>query len=140
MFWRDRAYLAALVAAPVFWVLLYILGVPTSESKPALKPYLMIALVYPLLEEIVFRGGLQAMLLERPLFKKSQCQISLANVLTSILFAAMHLINQAPLFAASVFFPSLIFGWAWERHQTLLSPMLLHVFYNAGFVYLFASV
>ena len=139
LFWRDRAYLAALLAAPIFWALLFLLDVPTSEDKPALWPYLMIVLVYPVLEEIVFRGGLQSMLLARPVFKKSQCQISLANVVTSILFAAMHLINQPPLSAASVFIPSLIFGWAWERHQTLLSPMLLHVFYNAGFVYLFVS-
>lgn len=140
MFWRDRAYLAALLAAPVFWALLYLVGAPISAEKPALKPFLLIVLAYPVLEEIVFRGGLQSMLLARPMFGKTHFKISRANIVTSIMFAAMHLINQPPLFAAGVFIPSLIFGWAWERHHTLLSPMLLHVLYNAGFVYLFVAL
>jgi len=137
--WRDRAYLAALLAGPLCWAFLYLVGVPVNDNKLALTSYVLIVLVYPVLEEVVFRGGLQALLLSKQFFKKSLFQLSLANVLTSTIFAAMHLIHQAPLSAAAVFIPSLVFGWAWERHRHLLSPILLHVFYNAGFVYLFAN-
>lgn len=98
----------------------------------------MIIVISPVLEEIVFRGGLQTWLQQRRVLQYRLGAISLANVLTSLLFAGMHLFRQAPLWAALTFLPSLIFGWAKERHQTLLSPILLHMCYNAGFICLFA--
>jgi membrane protease YdiL (CAAX protease family) len=38
-----------------------------------------------------------------------------------------------------VFFPSLVFGLFKDRTQRLLAPILLHVFYNAGYFWLFAA-
>jgi membrane protease YdiL (CAAX protease family) len=50
-----------------------------------------------------------------------------------------HLINQPPLWAASVFFPSLVFGYFKDRHQTVVTPFLLHAWYNAGFLVVMAA-
>ena len=99
----------------------------------------MAIVVYPVLEEIVFRGGIQGYLLSHPALARSIVGISLACVLTSVLFAAAHLLRQPPLWAALVFLPSLIFGWARERHDSLVSPTILHMSYNAGFVGLFQT-
>ena len=65
--------------------------------------------------------------------------ISIACILASLAFAAAHLLRQPIGWAALIFLPSLIFGWARERHKTLYSPTLLHIVYNAGFIGLFET-
>jgi len=65
--------------------------------------------------------------------------ISMANVVTSLLFASLHLISQPPLWAALVFVPSLVFGWARDRYITVVPSIILHVVYNAGFAWLFVA-
>lgn len=99
---------------------------------------LLIIVVYPILEEIVFRGALQGFLRERKIMLRAICGVTLANVLTSIVFTSLHFLNHSPLWAALVFVPSLVFGWARDRFDNLLPPTLLHIFYNAGFMLLFA--
>ena len=71
--------------------------------------------------------------------QRSVSGISLANIITSVLFAAMHLINQPPLWAASVFFPSLAFGWLRDRYLNIHSSIALHMAYNAGFVWFYSA-
>ncbi len=34
--------------------------------------------------------------------------------------------------------PSLVFGYFKDKYHSLTAPILLHVFYNAGFFWLFA--
>lgn len=125
------------MAGPICWLGLYAAGLPLRSGTVPLTLFLMSVLVYPVLEEIVFRGGIQGALLTRPALARSVMGISLACVLTSILFAAAHLLRQPPLWAALVFIPSLVFGWARERHDSLVSPTALHMTYNAGFIGLF---
>jgi len=100
---------------------------------------LLLVVIYPILEEFVFRGGVQRYLYEKPSLRQSLLGLSLANVITSMLFAAIHLINQPPLWAALVFFPSLVFGWARDRYDHIVASIVLHGFYNAGFIYLFSA-
>jgi len=138
VFWRDRAFYAALCAGPVCWFILVAIQLPII-GPPGLVLLLKLSLLMPVLEEIVFRGGVQAALYQRPLFVKHWVGISLANVITSLLFASMHLISQPPLWAALVFVPSLIFGWARDRYEAVLPCVLLHSLYNAGFVWLFVT-
>ena len=61
------------------------------------------------------------------------------GVLTSLLFTALHFINHAPLWAAAVFFPSLVFGFFKDRTGKLAAPIILHVFYNSGYFWLFGQ-
>lgn len=115
-------------------------GVPLrTASEPPWRALLWIALIYPVLEEYVFRGGLQAALFRNTQLSRAWLGISLANVATSIVFAAMHLINQPPIWAMLVFFPSLVFGWMRDRYDKLHASIALHVVYNAGFVWFFSA-
>jgi len=102
-------------------------------------PFLLSAVVYPVLEEIVFRGGVQTYLLGRPRLGRCRFGISGANVLTSLVFSLFHLVAHAPLWALAVFVPSLVFGYFRERHDSLKSPIALHVFYNGGYFWLFVA-
>lgn len=99
-----------------------------------------VVVLYPLLEEIVFRGGLQSWLLEKSAWQQRIGGISLANVFTTVLFAAMHLINHPVTAAAMVIIPSLVFGWARDRFNGLVAPIALHMFYNAGYFTLLSEL
>ena len=134
----DRTYFYLLGLGPLFWLTYYIYTQPVLQlAWPLSSPlrFGLLVFVYPLLEEIVFRG----LLLEGLALRLPQRLgiLSLANILTSVVFAALHLINQSPLWALGIFFPSLIFGVSKERYQTLWAPIILHGWYNLGFIWFF---
>jgi len=136
--WRDPWFWLLLLGGPLVWMALVLAELPRAPGWPAWQIALLIVWVYPVLEEVVFRGGLQAGLATlKPFTGLMYLGISAANVLTSLIFALFHLINQPPLWAAAVFVPSLVFGWAKDRYQSLQPCIALHVFYNLGFVLLF---
>ena len=139
-FWKDPRYWLALLAGPVAWYLLHLSGRGVGPPAIPWQLFLKLALLYPVLEEIVFRGGLQTLLLERETLRKRVLGISVANILTSLVFAAAHLINQPVLWACLVFIPSIIFGWVRERYNSVIPSIVLHAFYNAGFVLLFVQL
>ncbi len=68
-----------------------------------------------LIEEIYFRGYLMR---------------ELGNVRTSALFSLAHLINFPTLNSLLVFFPSLLFGYAYQRSGSILAPFMLHLSSN----------
>ncbi len=138
--WRDRLFLAALLAGAVTWLILYLLQQPVIQwNWPLVRPwpFLSLVLLYPTIEEIAFRGLLQELLRDY-VSRRSLGPLTIANLLTSVLFAGLHFIYHAPLWAALVFFPSLVFGFFKDRTRRLLAPVILHVFYNAGYFWLFA--
>ena len=136
---RDVSWWAAVICGPAFWCLLWISG-QELESPARLAeawiPLVMIVLVYPVLEEIVFRGGLQPWLYEKSEGRR-MLHISAANWATSLVFTAMHFIYHPPLWAMGVFIPSLVFGYFKDRYPGLFAPIVLHVFYNSGYAVLF---
>jgi len=137
--WRDPVWLFAIAAGPVFW-LIYSQAVQPIEyaNNNSLFSVLVLAiLIYPVLEEIVFRGWVQTELMSKSLFQKRYFTISLANWLTSLLFSFFHLINHEPAWAALVFFPSILFGYLRDRYDAITPSIMLHIFYNAGFSLLF---
>ena len=139
--WRDPLLYLALLAGPVCWlVLFYILQPSIQLGWPLDEPwqFLMPVVFYPFIEEIVFRGFIQELLHDR-VSSRSFGPLSVANLLTSVLFTALHFIHHAPAWAALVFLPSLVFGFFKDRTGGLTAPILLHVFYNAGFLWLFTS-
>lgn len=86
-------------------------------------------------EELIFRFGLQQTL-QRHLTHKIICPgLSLANILTSAVFALLHLNEHPPLWAILVFFPSLLFGWAWDRYKNIVPCWGLHFVYNYLFFF-----
>ena len=101
-FWQDRLFLLALLAGPLSWGILYLFLQPEPQwGWPLAAPlaYLMPALVYSVLEEIVFRGLIQE-LVQEYISSRSLGPVSVANLLTTLLFTAMHFIYHAPLWAS----------------------------------------
>jgi membrane protease YdiL (CAAX protease family) len=140
-FWRDPLFHAALAGGLLFWLALYYIQQPVIQWHwPLLEPwqFLVPVLFYPLIEEVIFRGLLQELVHEY-ISQRSIGPFSVANILTSIVFTAMHFLTHSPLWAALVLFPSLVFGFFKDRTGRLPAPMLLHVFYNAGFFWLFVT-
>ncbi len=139
--WQDSQFRLALAAGPACWLGLYLVLQPDLQPAwPLASPlaYLLPVLLYPVLEEIVFRGLIQE-LVHDYLSARVFGPLSAANLITSALFAGMHLFTQPPLWASLVFFPSLVFGFFKDRYHSLTTPILLHVFYNAGYLLLFAA-
>ncbi len=87
--------------------------------------------LWPVVEELLFRGVIQRELLRAQVLSKRYAGISGANLLASTLFASLHLVNHPPLWAAAVLAPSLALGYTLERYQRVLVPILLHGLFNA---------
>ena len=139
--WQDPLFYAALVTGLLFWLALYIIQQPVIQwGWPLREPwqFLLPVLFYPVVEEIIFRGLIQE-LFHDYISHQLPGPVSIANLLTSVLFTGMHFIYHVPLWAALVFFPSLVFGFFKDRTGRLTAPILLHVFYNAGFLWLFTT-
>lgn len=140
-FWRDPFYLAALAAGLVFWGCLFLISMPRIDPGWPLRDparFLYPALIWPVVEEILFRGLLQGEL-RRHLGNAGIGPLTHANLVTSLVFSALHFIHHPPGWAAAVFLPSLLFGLARERSGTLLAPIVLHAFYNSGYLWLFGA-
>ncbi|WP_405226192.1 JDVT-CTERM system glutamic-type intramembrane protease MrtJ [Lentisalinibacter sediminis] len=138
-FLRDPAFLLAVAAGPAGWLALaFILPAAAELGWPLAEPakFIIVAVVYPLVEEVVFRGLLQGSLLRTGWGAKRFGVLTAANVLAAIAFAAAHLVRTTPPWAAAVLLPGLVFGFFRERHG-LHAAILLHVVYNAGFVWLY---
>jgi membrane protease YdiL (CAAX protease family) len=135
--WQFYLVIAGSVATGVFFWLWLPAGYADSIAS---DPWRLVSflLIYPLLEEWVFRGVLQGELLKREWGKRRGIGISNANLVTSVVFVLLHFINHPPLWAVAVFVPSLVFGHFRERHESLVTPMLLHSFFNL--TYLLAGI
>jgi len=139
--WRDPLFYLALVAGLLSWLILYFILAPGIQwGWPLQVPLQFIypVLLYPVVEEVVFRGFVQELVHDR-ISQRSLGPLSVANLLTSVVFTALHFIYHAPGWAALVFLPSLVFGFFKDRSHRLLAPILLHIFYNAGFIWLFTT-
>jgi membrane protease YdiL (CAAX protease family) len=118
------------------------LPIPHAPASPAPLLLIRMLLVAPVLEELVFRGLLQDVLTasrsSKPRFGVARVgPLSLANVLTSAVFAASHLPYNPPLLACAVFLPSLVFGRLKELYGSLLPSIALHAWYNLAFLIIF---
>jgi uncharacterized protein len=138
--WQDPLFLAALAAGLLSWLILFFIQQPAVQwDWPLIRPwqFLLPVLFYPVVEEIVFRGLLQELVRDH-ISRRSLGPLTIANLLTSMLFTGLHFIYHAPLWAALVIFPSLVFGFFKDRTNSLPAPIILHVFYNAGYFWLFS--
>ncbi len=91
----------------------------------------------PIVEELIFRDVFHRWLHEQWrgfAFKSRLSQfLSPANIFTSLIFASLHLMSQPWQWAAMVIVPSLIFGYFFERHNSVLPCIKLHSAFNSAF-------
>jgi len=141
--WRDKYFGAAILAAPVTFALLFSIIPPSANLSWPIKfpeKFLLLVFIYPVLEELTFRGLLQGALLKIRFGRNDLVGISFANLLTSLLFMLLHFLYHPILWALSVFIPSLIFGYFRDKYNSILPGTLLHIIYNAGYFCLFYSL
>jgi len=129
--YADRVFWAVLLAGIALVALCR--SAFGAGELPDVAALILLILVYPILEEIVFRGMIQPAL-QRRTRHRGFGPLSLANILTSLLFSIVHLPAHGLLQSALVFGPSLVFGLFRERHGTVASPAVLHVTWNAASV------
>jgi membrane protease YdiL (CAAX protease family) len=124
----------AMLAAPVCCGLFgYFSGHRTENLFWLLRDYesfLVLIFLYPVVEELAFRGVIQEYFAVRTNEKTFGFGITYANLITSILFALIHFVHHAPVWAVAVFIPSLIFGYFRDRFVRVLPAIFLHGFYN----------
>lgn len=138
----DRHFHYAVLAALPLWLAGYLWLQPALQwDWPLRRPreLLYLGLLYPVLEEVVFRGLLQGGLLARDALRRRWLGLSLANWATSLVFVGLHFIGHPPLAAAAVLPPALVFGHLRDRHGALCAPIVLHVYYNIGYFWIFGT-
>ena len=131
---------AAILAAPLF-VLLYnsIFQqqlIDTEHLFPDAKHLLFLIIFYPVVEELAFRGVIQEYIASKTKQYPAFFHLSVANIVTSVLFVAMHFVHHTPLWALLVFVPSLVFGYFKEQYGHIGASIFLHMFYNACSLFL----
>ena len=90
-------------------------------------------LVFPVLEERVFRGMLQRELMGLASLActwRALPGLSAANLIASLCFTAAHLLVQQHWQALLVLLPSLVLGVLYERYRSVLAVASLHVWFN----------
>lgn len=105
------------------------------HARDAVTPLLVLSLVVwqPVVEELLFRGVLQGLLLRTNAGAARRWGLSVANLVTSSAFVLVHFVNQPAIWAVGVFVPSLIFGLFRDRSGSVWPPMVLHILFNCAF-------
>jgi uncharacterized protein len=134
-FYRSPIFISCLAIGVVFWIALPFLAIiqPLPWLHMLSLPFFMAVLWQPIIEELLFRGCLQGWLLMYGWGPRSLIGISIANILTSLVFAGAHLATHSLPWALSTLFPSLLFGVLRDRFGSILPPLALHIVYNAGY-------
>lgn len=131
----SSPFYLALAAGPVA---LFVLGMVAPSWHEGMRPDWRIALSFllwqPLVEEMLFRGVVQGSVRKHAWGKRAVLVISIANVVTSLLFMAAHLVQHTPLWAFAVMAPSLVFGYVRDRYGHVLPSLILHIAYNACYL------
>jgi len=137
-FYREPLFALAIIAGFAVIGMLYLL-LPAQDVVVAPASLLIVFkwLIWaPLLEELLFRGLLQGQLQRYFQSTGPIAGLSRANWITSLAFTGIHFVHHPPLWAASVLFPSLVFGYFRDRDNSVLPAIALHAIYNAQMLFI----
>lgn len=90
--------------------------------------YFKLLLWGPVVEELVFRAGLQKWLTYR------WASAKWANCVVSCLFGLTHYALSGHLLAWLVVIPSLALGWVYSKTNSIALAIGLHIFFNFAFI------
>lgn len=130
----------AVIVAPIIWLGLYAFERPHIDlSWPIYNawPFLTFVFLFPLLEELAFRGFLQEYFQRWQIGRLDFYGITVANVGCSTLFVISHLFYHSLIWSFAVILPSLLFGYCKDRYRSVVPCVLLHWFYNSGYYLIF---
>ncbi|WP_419781667.1 JDVT-CTERM system glutamic-type intramembrane protease MrtJ [Maridesulfovibrio sp.] len=135
--WYQFKWGAISLTDPIFYLFLSLGFVGLYVPEPDIKLTLSTLFFKAMFEEFFFRFLLQEGIDRLLKYKWRLGPLSLANVITSATFASVHLIHQPVHWALLTFFPSLAFGYIWQRYRSCVSSTLIHFAYNAFLFYQF---
>ncbi len=122
-----RDILIATIPVAIVFIILLLTGY-ARVGNIDLRSILIFLIFAPLVEEYLFRGLFQSMLLTR--FSSSIYIVSYANIITSIIFSLSHLFYNTLLHSVLVFFPSMVFGILYDRSRSIIPSVITHFVYN----------
>lgn len=100
------------------------------------QPLLLSLLAAAVLEEIVFRTGIQETLLrvsaDLPLLRRRKGFCSAPNLATALVFALAHGLARSWWLGLAVIPPALSLGWLYERRRSLWRCIALHAAMNCA--------
>jgi membrane protease YdiL (CAAX protease family) len=105
------------------------LTMPFGTTSAGIEALRLLVLA-PLLEELIFRSGLQEALLRRSP-RATRRGAVFANVITATLFALCHFALQRGALSALTLFPALAVGWIYQRTRRLAPCVAAHAAMNA---------
>ena len=140
-FYASKAFLLCVGAAPLVWAIMAWVVPVRSMSLAQVWSFVFASVVlwYPFWEELLFRGLLQGELIERGWTRRWVYGLSSANITISLLFTVFHLWSHSPIWAALVFFPSLVFGYLRDRFDSTIPSIVMHMWYNGGYFFFIDS-
>jgi membrane protease YdiL (CAAX protease family) len=126
---------ASLIGVAMLWQSLA--GMP-PRAMPAWWPLLTAVIAAPVIEEIIFRAGVQHGLLQWPhmqtmVFASGPLHASAANLLTAALFALAHVPAQGWVGLAT-FVPAVAIGMVYDRYRSVLPCIALHCAFNLAWL------
>lgn len=128
---RDWQFQAAICAAiPIGFLWVWWTKPQAGTFDAGLTTLITFVIVFPLLEEFVFRGMIHRALHRKSIGRRCYGPVTVANLVTTSLFAIAHLPRGGLLLAAGVIVPSICLGYFFERHQRLISPIIMHMAFN----------
>lgn len=135
----HRFLVLSLLAGPVGSLALYVGAHLAALTLPHARfgwaGLAMSLLLAPMLEELVFRGGIQDVLDRTPWGRLGVFGgLSVGNVLTSLLFSAAHLMAAPAWLAGATFFPSLVLGRLKQMYSSLVPVVLVHAWFNVCYL------
>ena len=104
---------------------------PQSQALPASLATLLV--LSPVVEEIVFRAGLQEALLRRAGTAAAR-RTWPANAITALAFATAHLLLRPGITAALTLLPALACGHLYAQRRQIAPCIALHALFNAAWL------
>ncbi len=136
-FLKDPLFYIAVALALVFYGVLMLTThhLPFITSKPVYKILVSQLFLVAFPEEFFFRGFLIPFI--REYIPSQYLGISMANIISAVIFAGLHILYHPFLWAVGTFFPAILFGYFREKHDCLWPAVVLHYIYNVGYFILF---
>lgn len=112
--------LLSFIPLPEAWISGYTETTDTFIGQPGIMTVITVGILAPIIEEIVFRGMCYGSL------KKGMPMLA-AMILSSWGFGMMHVGVLWVIYTTAV---GLVFVWCYEKHRSILAPILIHVGFN----------
>lgn len=141
---RRQVVILAALAGPAGAAALWMLGTGGALVVPpfpvSLYAVFLLLVAAPVLEELAFRSAVQGIsktaieMVRLP----ERAPLTYSNLVASLAFAAFHLPHQPAALAALILLPSLLLGRVREVTGSISVCILLHAWFNACFMMVFA--